>query len=184
MKRTIIFLVFSCMASFLYAQTYNPLVSDKIVNEFLDCYLDDFSKTLSNYSNRELIIDISPMRFDNPDSLLKYFHDWDSLLGCSHFDLDSLLKEYDKTDIANQIKSQKEFTWKITHSAFSFAKINEPEWTDLYYRLSMPIFSKSREVAIIKRTRECGHDCGELMISVYVKKEHKWILIAGWGHVI
>ncbi|WP_321322526.1 hypothetical protein [Labilibaculum sp.] len=154
------------------------------MNEFLDSYLNDFSKTLNNYSNQELTIDICPMRFNNPDSLLKYFYDWNSLLDCSDFDLDSLLKEHDKTDIVNQIKSQKEFTWRITHSAFSFAKIREPKWTDLYYRLSMPIFSKSREVAIIKQTRECGDDCGELMINVYLKKENKWILIAGWGYVI
>ena len=184
MRKTLIFLVFSCMTSFIYAQTYNQLVSDKLMNEFLDSYLNDFFKTIGNYSNQELIVDICPMRFDNPDSLLKYFYDWNSLLDCSDFDLDSLLKEYDKTDIVNQIKTQKEFTWRINHSPFSFARIMEPNWTDLYYRLSMPIFSKSREVAIIKQIRECGDDCGDLMINVYLKKQDKWILIAGWGYVI
>jgi len=168
----------------LNAQTYNVVVSDDLMHEFLDSYLNDFSKSLSNKAEREFIIDYNPIRFENPDSLLEYIHNWNNLLDCSDFNLDSLLNEYDQIDMVDQLKSQKEFTWEITHAGFSFDKIKEPKWTDFYYKLSMPIFSKSRKVAIIKQTRECGDDCGELWINVYLKEQNNWILIAGWGYII
>jgi len=182
-QKTILLVALICLASTINAQSYNDQVSDILVQDFLYSYLNDYSKTKSYRSDKKIIIDITPMHFENPDSLLKNIHNWNKLLDCLSFNLDSLLNDSDKSFIVAQIKSQKDFTWGITHPKFSFGKIKEPSWTDFYYRLSMPIFSKSRDVAIIMKIRKCGFDCGDLMISVYKKKKNKWILMAGWGYV-
>lgn len=178
-----VILTFAFISSIFSAksQTYNDIVSDSTVSQFVISYLDNCIKEIDvQYQKRHPFI-ISTDEIIDPKKLSSQLDNWNLIFEDSEMNIDSLFNFEDKLFIIKQEQTRKKFTWKIKHNIFEFKDLKNGE---SHYRLSMPLFSKSKNIVIIKRSFECGDDCGDSLISIYRKRNKTWELISGWGYII
>lgn len=94
--------------------------------------------------------------------------------------MDTLFSAEDKTFLLEQCRAQKDTLW---NSNFKNVKIERTSRINQYY-YSMPIFSKNRKVALVRKMFYCGNLCAYGGILVLVKEEiGTWRLLKtvnGW----
>jgi len=163
------------------SQTYNGIVSDSTITEFINSYLDDCIKEIDIQYHKKHPFTINTDEIVNYKKLSGQIGNWNSLFEDSEINIDSLFNYEDKMFVIKQEQTRKKFTWKIEHNIFEFKNL---EYGESYFRISMPLFSKSKDIVIIKRSFECGDDCGDSWILIYKKKNNTWELISGWGYII
>jgi hypothetical protein len=184
MKQISILVIFNLFFISLNAQTFNEKVSDNLINEFLREYLDGFSQQIENQYHGVNFFVNKPISLVFVEKLEKNINDWNSVFDNSETNIDSLFNLTDKYFMISQLKTQKDYFWKIEHENFQFDTVIEYQSDKEYFRLSMPVFSENLEIVIIRRVLECGFDCGDQWIGIYKKVKNKWKLVSAWGYVI
>jgi hypothetical protein len=180
-KKIVLISLFLIIVFSAKAQKYNDIVSDSIINEFVNFYLDgSMNEVGSLYKEKHPFINNSSNIFD-VKKLESQLNDWNSIFENDEVNIDSLFTIEDKLFLIKQELTRKKFSWNLEHKFFEFKDL---ELGKNYFRLSMPLFSKSKNIVIIRRNLECGHDCGDSWIIICKKKNNTWEFISGWGYVI
>jgi len=181
MKHFLLIFILIMLGVSARAQTYNDVISDSIVTEFLNAYLDKIAHEFNTGTNDSLSFIKQPVELMNPKKLSSQFTDWNSLFEVEGVNMDSIFSPQDKLYIIRQEQSRKEFLWVIKYNTFDFRDF---EMNEEFFRISMPLFSKLMNLVIIKRYYDCGEDCGDEWISIYKRINNKWKEIYGWGFIM
>jgi len=181
MKHFLLIFILIILGVSARAQSYNDVISDSIVTEFLNAYLDKIAHEFDTRTNDSLLLIKQPIELMNSKNLSSQIINWNSLFEDGETNVDSIFSPQDKLFIIQQEQSRKEFLWNIKFNIIDLKDLGLDEDS---FRISMPLFSKSRNVVIIKRYYDCGEDCGDEWISIYKRINKKWKEIYGWGFVM
>lgn len=169
--KALVLLLLTIGVNKIKAQTYNSLIPDKDIENFIQWKLTDTSAyriiskecfSISILSWKKEILDYDNSSRKSPFSIYKAQNHW----------LDSIITKEDKEFFIQQADSAKSNTWETRGINLS----NKTKRIKNVCSLSIPLFSKDKQFAIIRELYRCGKDCGEMRISIYKKT------ISGWEY--
>ncbi len=170
----ILFCLLLIVASSTYGQTYNKLIPDKDISDFINWKLinDTFKngnvpKKFFNFNTT--IIKWRPVELKYDSTKSKAENEGRSIYNPRTRFLDSILSLKDKEFIIRQSNSYitNEWTFDIE------SDIIEKENYKYYYTL--PLFSLDKQYAILKEVYYCGQTCGEERTILYQHTNKGWI---------
>jgi hypothetical protein len=166
------------------SQTYSSVISDEEIKSFFEWEIsstDSYSEESFFSIKRKISSEISKwdsLNFIKPDSLdendfsVRFLYLYQNMNS-----LDSILKSEDKDFFLQQFSAVGDSIWRFTIPRSKF--INTKSKTHFTgYHYSIPLFSKNKNIVIIKKVFGCGSLCAYGGYYIYEKTDNNsWRLL-------
>ncbi len=176
----ILLLYFATISFGIKAQSYNSIVSDSIIHDFIKSVLFNNESYQSIFNKLPKNIYYKPIHIGKAD--WDMLNPKDTIFEIKFQDLhkfDSIFSKQDFEFIKNQYSSLKDTIWKLTFKQIKLKKKYRPK----YFKYSIPLFAKDFKHAIFWRYYYRGPVSAYSELHIYKWENGKWLIefiISGW----
>ena len=165
----------------ILGQSYNTIVSDEQINGFMIQVLTNPENNENAFSSSNKKVYYKPIHIGKANWSIseKSYNNYDFEIRFKKLFHREDLNKNDLTYMKEQYESIKTTKWNFDNKNLILKK----KYKKNYFKYSIPIFNKDKNLAIMWRYKYCGSLCAFSEVHIYELKNGRWKikeLIEGW----